>query len=225
MGSKLDTVCSSVLWNSIVVQIQKSIGNWTDALLICWQWEKSRITGYRPFFPIWYMSFSLSPWILSVHMQVRLWCQLCSHINGVFTSSLKNLLEQKTPHWWGWIFPPPHFIESLPLFPLSISLNPTFIVFDFFQIISFRLPLLIFKPPSLSQWSSPPLSHGSVFLSLLHSLPLNAHSIDVFLSIVAPVMLFLFLAFHFVSNLLFVKWFSVVLSPQVCSLPCTQMYR
>lgn len=86
-------------------------------------------------------------------------------------------------------FPAP-FVESLPLSPLSISLNASLIVFDFFQIISFRLPLLILKPLSLSQRSSRPLSHGSVFLSLSHSLPLNAHGIDVFLSTVVPVMLF-----------------------------------
>ncbi len=102
-------------------------------------------------------------------------------------------------------FPPAQFVESLPLSPLSVSLNASLIVFDFFQIISFRLPLLILKPPSLSQRSSLPLSHGSVFLSLSHSLPLNAHSIDVFLSIMAPVMLFLLLVLPFVSHLLFVK--------------------
>lgn len=90
--------------------------------------------------------------------------------------------------------------------PLSVSLNASLIVFDFFQIISFRLPLSILEPPSLSQRSSLPFSQGSVFLSLsLLSLPLNAYSIDVFLSITAPVMPFLLLALLFVSHLLFVK--------------------
>lgn len=102
-------------------------------------------------------------------------------------------------------FSPAQFVERLPLVPLSVSLNASLIVFDFFQIISFRRPPLILKPPSLSQWSSLPLSHGSVFLSLSHLLPLNAHSIDVSLPIMAPVMLFLLLVLPFVSHLLFVK--------------------
>lgn len=120
-------------------------------------------------------------------------------------SKAEDRLEQNALHGQGLIFPAAQVIESLPLFPLSISLNASLIVFDFFQIISFRLPLLIFKPPSLSQRSSLPLSHGSVFLALSHSLPLNAHGIDVFPSIMAPVMRSLLLAFPFVSHLLFVK--------------------
>lgn len=105
---------------------------------------------------------------------------------------------------------------------LSVSLNASLIVLDFFQIISFRLPLLILKPPSLplslSQWSSLPLSHGSVFLPLsltssksthywcfsLHHGPRNA-----FLFLVLP---------PFIC-----QKFSAVFSPQVYALSCTEM--
>lgn len=82
--------------------------------------------------------------------------------------------------------------------------NAFLIVFDFFQIMPFRLPLG-FQTSPFSQQSSLLLSHGSVSSFLFHSLPLNAHSIDAFSSILAPVMLFFLLAFPFVSHLLFVK--------------------
>lgn len=81
------------------------------------------------------------------------------------TRSLYDHTESKTGTDEALFFSPARFVESLTLVPLSVSLNASLIVFDFFQIISFRLPLLILKPPSLSQRSSLPLSHGCLSLS------------------------------------------------------------
>lgn len=140
-------------------------------------------------------------------------------------SKAEDLLEQNALHGQGLICPAAQVIESLPLLPLSISLNASLIVFDFFQIISFRLPLLVFKPPSLSQRSSLLLSHGSVFLALSHSLPLNAHGIDVFSLHHGPCDAFSPFSFPLCLPPFICQRFSAVFSPQVHALSCTQMYR
>lgn len=146
------------------------------------------------------------------------------------TRSLYIQAESKIEDVWAeftaltrldFFFSPAQFVESLPLFPLSVSLNASLIAFDFFQIISFRLPLLILKPPSLTQRSSLPLSNGSVFLSFsLTSSKCTQYwcfflPCDAFPPFSSPLCLPPFIC----------QRFSVVFSPQVYSLSCTQTYR
>lgn len=116
---------------------------------------------------------------------------------------------------------PPQLAESLSLVLLSVSLNASLIVFDFFQIISFRLPLLILKPPSLSLC----LSLMALSFSLSHSLPLNAHTIDVFFPSPSwPLWCFPLFSSTLCLPPFICQRFSAVFSPQVDSLSCTQMY-
>lgn len=85
---------------------------------------------------------------------------------------------------------------------------------------------LDFQASPLSRQTSLPLSHGSSFLFLSCSLPLNAHSIDVFLpSIMAPVMPWLLLASPLCLPPFICQRFSPVFFPQVHVVSCTLMYR
>lgn len=83
------------------------------------------------------------------------------------------MVERSLQHGGGSAFPPPWFLEAF--FLCLFFRNASLIDFSCFQIISFRLPLLIFKPPRLSV----ELHTALPWLHLFPSLPLNAHSIDV----------------------------------------------
>lgn len=122
-------------------------------------------------------------------------------------------------------FPP--FAGSLSPVLLSAPLNAPLIVFGFSHIISFRLPLLILKPPSLSgalggaaclppRALSLPLSFSLAPSKCTHYWCFSLHR--------GPCDAFLFWALPFVSRLLFVRGFSVVFSPPVYSHSCAQMY-
>ncbi len=143
-----------------------------------------------------------------------------------------KLRELKALTGWTWrmeagfFSSPAQFVESLPLVPLSVSLNASLIVFDFFQIISFSVPLLILEPPSLSLSAELPAPLPWLCLSLSFSLTsskcaqywcfsLHHGPCDAFPPFSSLLCLPPFIC----------QRFSVVFSPQVYALSCTQMYR